>query len=176
MSVAALRLLPAVAALAACGPGDLDVRTGDAYVPPGGAYRIRYPAPPWRLVEAEGEGVRLQVQSPFVDGEDGLVYDLTVDLGGGAAARRAARELDQARARGETALEDFPPEIVAATGDVGVQVVVQERSVPLRFRRSVFFDRPGGGTLRVVVRSLPFPPDDAELDALLRAFEVRGAP
>lgn len=150
------------------------------YVAPDGEYRVEYLDPPWELIDSDGSTVRLEVpnNSSRLGSRDASLaakYELTITLSGGRADARVSREVSRARARGEDILLD-PSPVETRSGDEGFEIVTRETAPQFLFRRLVWIDRPGGGTVHLAFATVPHP-QEAEVDAMIESVDVDpGAP
>lgn len=154
----------------ACGPRGDDAYPGLTEWAPENAYRVRYPSPPWELVETEGTRARFEIRSPFrgVKNATGFAYfALTVTLEAGSAADRAAREDRMATEAGHERIA-APRPVVTDAGDTGFELLT--RAAPLH-RRIVYLDRPDG-VLVMRFESIPSL-DTPEVTAMILATSAR---
>lgn len=146
----------------------------DEHVPDSAAYRLRYLAPPWRIFEADGDQVRLVIDSNVrrFEGEPGDVakYDLTVDVVSGRPQALARVERDAALGAGEELVEELRA-VVTDAGDEGVEVLLHRETAPARHRRYAYFDVGGGRSVMFRLDATPTV-NDAEVDEMLFAFEL----
>lgn len=158
----------------ACGEPGSDPYAGlTVYDAPGGAYRLRYLAPPWTFERADTSSVYLRIESTVPDGVDPTVipdrYELTITLEAGAAQDRARQDASSAPSRGERVLVS-PRAVSTDSGDSGFEVLTEEPGFNTRFYRYVSLTR-RGGVVRLVFEGTPNL-DEVELDEMIYAFDV----
>jgi len=133
--------------LCACGqPGPYDRQ--QILLSPDGSYRVRYLAPPWEIVDAEGPPVILRIRSNAARfaGIDGAVtprYELQLTVEGGDPMALARRDERQATSRGEEVTVPLR-EVETTSGDLGWEVVTHETADLFRYKRYTYLRHPRG--------------------------------
>lgn len=147
--------------LASCAPsGDDPTSRLTTWEAPSGDYRIRYLAPPWRILEEDPDGARFQIESTImaagrIDGGIGK-YELTTSR----VPRSITEEMDrEVRASMRTAgrtINDGPRSITTHDGVEGLELLTYDEPDPYeRYRRVVLFPLSGRQTLRLDFDATP---------------------
>ncbi|MBX3271282.1 MAG: HEAT repeat domain-containing protein [Sandaracinaceae bacterium] len=154
--------LSALASLAsACAPSaDDPLSQLTTWEAPTGDYRVRYLAPPWRVVREDLVGAHLSIESTAmatgtIEGGPGK-FDLTTARMGRAIEDEMDREVRASRAmRGRTIL-DGPRTITTREGVDGLELLTFDEPDPFeRYRRVVLFPLGGGQSLRLDFEASP---------------------
>ena len=159
--IRALRVLAFASLAIACAPsGDDPTSRLTTWEAPTGDYRIRYLAPPWRIIEERTEGARFQIESTLmrtrrIDGGTGK-YELTTSR----VARSVAEEMDrEVRASMRTAgrtIEDGPRSITTNEEVEGLELLTFDQPDPYeRYRRVVILPISGRLSLRLDFDATP---------------------
>jgi hypothetical protein len=163
--------------LASCGPPASDPFSRlTVYDEPGGAYRIRYLAPPWELAGAEGSSANLRIISTTEAytgrSETGVPdkYHLAVSVIPGGAEASARSDARSAASRMETVVEDVR-EVMTSSGDSGFELLTLSTMPTMRSRRYVYLDRERAGAVRLLFEANPML-DGREVDEMIRAVDV----
>jgi len=138
-----------------------------------GVYRVRFLAPPWKRVPTtEGDGrIELVVPPVFGSLDAGAPpkFRLEASLVRGLALPTLQAEI--ARISSARVLRD-PAPFNTLSSDIGFTAVLADRTNAL-FYQLVTLAAPGDRALLVVVQLNEDPRNDLEVDAMLRAIDVR---
>jgi len=138
-----------------------------------GVYRVRFLAPPWKRVPTtEGDGrIELVVPQVFgsLDAGTPPKYALEASLLRGLALPTLQAEI--ARISGARVLRD-PAPFTTLSSDIGFSAVLAD-STTARFYQLVTLAAPSDRALLVVVQLNEDPRNDLEIDAMMRAIDVR---
>jgi hypothetical protein len=174
-----LRWFACVLALGACASDGCDRYYAglEVYVPPGNAYRLRFPSPPWSIASNTGESVELRIDRDIVvagDGEVPAKYLLAIDLLPSTNAAREITRLTEAAMAANDEIVLPRRDVVTETGDEGVEVFTRETSDERRLNhRYVAFDSAAGCVRMSWEADVSL--DNPEVDALIQVFDVRNA-
>ena|GEM_PF-4174402 len=163
-----------IAPSAGCGEdGSAPYAGWDTAEDSGNVYRVRFLAPPWKRVPTtDGDGrIELVVPPVFGSLDAGAPpkFRLEASLVRGLALPTLQAEI--ARIGGALVLRD-PAPFTTLSSDIGFTAVVADRT-NARFYQLVTLAAPGDRALLVVVQLNEDPRNDLEVDAMLRAIDVR---
>jgi hypothetical protein len=166
-------LLPLAGWLAACGQdGSAPYAGWDTVTDSEGVYKLRFLAPPWERVDTGSDlGISLLVPPVFgsLDAGAPSKYSFDAKLVPGLALPVVQAEV--ARIAGARVLL-APTPFATISEDRGFTAVLED-SARLRYFRLVTLTAPGGRSLLVRVTLNEDPRNDREIDAMIRAIDVR---
>lgn len=157
-----------------CGePADERYAGLDVYDAPGGQYRVRYLSPPWRIEEAMGSTVTLEVESNAERFGVGMAsappkYELVVSVIAGRSRGQMERAMSSAVDGGESIVVDAR-EVETNSGHTGWEFISVGEDFERNFRR-VFLDRVDGGVVRLRFEANPAL-EERQVDEMIRAVE-----